>query len=136
MITNRYLSNVLLSAALFVATSCGPGAGSENGRPHEPEVASTDLATVEWANNSTIYEVNIRQYTVEGTFEAFQPHLSRLDTMGVELLWFMPIYPISEVNRKGLLGSYYAIADYTAVNPAFGTLDEFKAILESADDDL
>ncbi len=83
----------------------------------------------EWSYDATIYEVNIRQYTPEGTFKAFEAHLPRLKEMGVEILWFMPIYPISEVNRKGTLGSYYSIADYKNINPEFGTLDDFKNLV-------
>ena len=81
---------------------------------------------------STIYEVNIRQFTPEGTFKAFSDHLPRLKELGVDVLWLMPIHPISEVNRKGTLGSYYAPADYTEVNPEFGTIDDFKAMLNQA----
>lgn len=86
----------------------------------------------EWSKGATIYEVNIRQYTPEGTFKAFQEHLPRLKEMGIDILWLMPIHPIGEKNRKGELGSYYSIRDYTAVNPSFGTLEEFKALVEAA----
>ncbi|MEM4134460.1 MAG: alpha-amylase family glycosyl hydrolase [Candidatus Micrarchaeia archaeon] len=82
--------------------------------------------------HSVIYEVNIRQYTPEGTFAAFEKHLPRLQQLGVDILWFMPIQPIGKKNRKGELGSYYSIADYTAVNPEFGTLDDFKRIVKKA----
>ncbi|HEX4957026.1 MAG TPA: alpha-amylase family glycosyl hydrolase, partial [Lacibacter sp.] len=81
---------------------------------------------------SNIYEVNVRQYTPEGTFKAFEAHLPRLKEMGVEILWFMPITPISEVDRKGKLGSYYAVQDYTAVNPEFGTLEDWKNLVNKA----
>ncbi len=84
--------------------------------------------------SSTIYEVNIRQFTQEGTFEAFSKHLPRLRELGVEVLWLMPIHPISKANRKGSLGSYYAPQDYTAVNPEFGTMDDFEALLKKAHD--
>ncbi|WP_455168668.1 alpha-amylase family glycosyl hydrolase [Aegicerativicinus sediminis] len=83
---------------------------------------------------STIYEVNIRQFTPEGTFKAFSDHLPRLSDLGVDVLWLMPIHPISETNRKGTLGSYYAPQDYTAVNPEFGTMEDFKALLDKAHD--
>lgn len=86
----------------------------------------------EWTRNATLYEVNIRQYTPEGTFTAFLPHLERLQKLGTDILWFMPVYPIGEKNRKGPLGSYYSIRDYTSVNPAFGSLDDFKSIVDSA----
>jgi len=88
-----------------------------------------EKSTPKWAKNTNIYEVNIRQYTPEGTFKAFQKHLPRLKEMGVDILWLMPIHPIGEKNRKGSLGSYYAIKDYTAINPEFGTEADFKALV-------
>jgi glycosidase len=87
-----------------------------------------------WSYNTNIYEVNIRQYTPEGTFAAFAKNLPRLRDMGVEILWFMPITPISEKDRLGSLGSYYAIQDYKAINPEFGTLDDFKNLVDGAHD--
>lgn len=100
------------------------------------EVAPTPAAEMptfpEKLAGSTIYEVNIRQYTPEGTFEAFSNHLPRLQELGVDVLWLMPIHPISETNRKGTLGSYYAPSDYKAVNPEFGSIDDFNAMLQKA----
>jgi glycosidase len=93
---------------------------------------ATKFETIEWALNANIYEVNVRQYTEEGTFIAFESHLLRLREMGVEILWFMPITPISKLNRKGSLGSYYACSNYTAINPEFGTLDDFKNLVTAA----
>lgn len=86
--------------------------------------------TPDWAYNAIIYEVNLRQFTEEGTFKAFTEHLPRLKELGVDILWFMPIHPIGVLNRKGSLGSYYSVKDYTAVNPEFGTLDEFKDLVK------
>jgi glycosidase len=88
--------------------------------------------TVAWSNGANIYEVNIRQYTHEGTFNAFAAHLPRLRDMGVEILWLMPITPISVEGRLGSLGSYYACSSYVQVNPEFGTLDDFKALVNKA----
>lgn len=82
-----------------------------------------------WAKDAVIYEVNIRQYTSEGTFTAFEKHLPALKEMGVGILWFMPIHPIGEVNRKGTLGSYYSVKDYYGVNPEFGDIDAFKKLV-------
>lgn len=87
-----------------------------------------------WILRGNIYEVNIRQYTPEGTFNAFAKHLPRLKDMGVQTLWFMPIHPISNKERKGKLGSYYAVAGYTAINPEFGTMDDWKALVKKAHD--
>lgn len=86
----------------------------------------------EWSKNAVIYEVNIRQYTPEGTFKAFETHLPRLKELGVDILWIMPIQPISEKNRKGSLGSYYSVKDYKGINPEFGTMDDFKGLVNKA----
>ena len=85
-----------------------------------------------WTHQTNIYEVNLRQYTEEGTFNAFAKHLPRLKDMGVEVLWFMPIYPIGLKNRKGILGSYYSIRDYQAVNPDHGTFRDFHSLANTA----
>lgn len=84
-----------------------------------------------WIMQGNIYEVNIRQFTKEGTINAFAKHLDRLKAMGVQTVWFMPINPISKVDRKGSLGSYYAVSDYTAFNPEFGTMADFKKVVQS-----
>ena len=91
-----------------------------------------EFRTVDWALNSNIYEVNIRQYTPEGSFRAFGQHLLRLRDMGIEILWFMPITPISKMKRLGTLGSYYACSDYTSVNPEFGSLADFQWLVSQA----
>jgi len=85
-----------------------------------------------WALSTNIYEMNLRQYTTEGTFKAFASHLPRLKAMGVQTLWFMPVHPIGKMKRIGTLGSYYSISDHKAVNPEFGTLDDFKDIIIQA----
>ena len=109
----------LLAAALF---SCQPAVKTN----------TTTTGIPEWTKNAVLYEVNIRQYTPEGTFKAFETHLPRLKELGVDILWIMPIHPISEKNRKGSLGSYYAVKDYKGVNPEFGTLEDFKALVNKA----
>ena len=85
-----------------------------------------------WLAGTNIYEVNTRQYSTEGTLNAFAKELPRLKNMGVEVIWFMPVHPIGEKNRKGKLGSYYSIMDHKAINPEFGTLDDFKNVVEQA----
>ncbi|WP_207891044.1 alpha-amylase family glycosyl hydrolase [Hymenobacter edaphi] len=85
-----------------------------------------------WAAQATIYEVNIRQFTPEGTFRAFEAHLPRLAAMGVSIVWLMPVHPIGQVGRKGTLGSQYAVRDYFAVNPEFGTLDDLRHLVQTA----
>ena len=84
-----------------------------------------------WIMQGNIYEVNVRQYTPEGTFNAFSKNLDRLKAMGVQTLWFMPINPISKVDRKGTLGSYYSVSDYTAINPEFGDMADWKKLVKA-----
>lgn len=98
----------------------------------QAEAAATELAAPEWSRDDAMYEVNVRQFTPEGTFTAFARHLPRLDSLGVDILWFMPVQPIGVANRKGGLGSYYSIADYTKVNPEFGTAEDFRAVVDEA----
>jgi alpha-amylase len=86
--------------------------------------------TPSFLKSSNMYEVNIRQYTLEGTFNAFANHLPRLKDMGIEILWLMPIHPIGLVNRKGSLGSYYSIQNFEAINPEFGTTEDFKSLVQ------
>ncbi|MFH1195248.1 MAG: alpha-amylase family glycosyl hydrolase [bacterium] len=87
-----------------------------------------------WSYNVPIYEVNLRQFTEEGTIKAFEKHLPRLKELGVGILWFMPINPIGELNRKGSLGSYYSVKDYKALNSEFGTLEDFKSLVKKIHD--
>ncbi len=84
--------------------------------------------------NSVVYEFNVRQATVEGTFAAAEKYLPELKNMGVDIVWLMPISPIGVDGRKGTLGSYYSIIDYKAINPEFGTMDDFKHFLDAAHD--
>lgn len=88
--------------------------------------------TADWAMGASIYEVNIRQYTIEGTFKAFESHIPRLKDMGVDILWLMPITPISQVGMKGSLGSYYACSSYTKINPAFGKEADLISLIQKA----
>ena len=88
-----------------------------------------------WSYQSNIYEVNLRQYSAAGTFKAFEKSLPRLKKMGVEILWFMPITPIGLEGRKSdqtEMGSYYAVKDYNKVNPDYGTMEDWKALVKHA----
>ena len=89
---------------------------------------------VSWSLNTTIYEVNLRQYSSQGSFQSFMKELPRLADMGIKILWFMPITPISLKMRQGTLGSYYACSTYTDTNPEFGTIDDFRQLVNKAHD--
>ncbi len=126
----KFKSSFFLLLVLLLLSAC---------RQNSPEGTSVGEATPavapaipEWTKNAVLYEVNIRQFTPEGTLNAFSDHLPRLQDMGVDILWLMPIHPISKKNRKGTLGSNYAVADYRAVNPEFGTMEDFKNLVKKA----
>ncbi|MBO5671553.1 MAG: alpha-amylase [Alistipes sp.] len=86
----------------------------------------------EWSYSAVLYEMNIRQLSAEGTFRAAADKLAFLRSIGVDAVWLMPIYPIGEEGRKGKLGSYYSIKDYTAINPEFGTDEDFAEFVRTA----
>ncbi len=110
----------LLSLAAILATSC---------TQVKPAETSKTILFPEKIANTTIYEVNIRQHTAEGTINAFIKDLPRLQSLGVGMLWIMPVQPIGVKNRKAPLGSYYSIQDYSAINPEFGTAEDFKNLV-------
>lgn len=112
-------------AALFSlspALAADPAFGSQNTLAVHPE----------WVGNAVIYEANLRQGTPERNLRGMQKELPRLKDLGVDIIWLMPIHPISELNRKGELGSYYAVADYKGVNPEFGTTEDIKEFVRTA----
>jgi glycosidase len=118
--------------AVFLFSACENAPKAENQNEETTAVKTEKVTPPDWVKNANIYEVNLRQYSEEGTLQAFAKELPRLKEMGVDILWFMPIHPIGEKNKKGSLGSYYAVRDYKAVNPEFGTFDDFKFVVEEA----
>ena len=137
---NKLIPTLLLISFLFACSKPKESAQTID-FPEPSEVP-------EWSKNATIYEVNIRQHTAEGTINAFAEQLPELKALGADILWLMPIFPISEKFRKAdqktlieeidpterfkYLGSYYAIKDYKAVNPDLGTNEDFKIFVEKA----
>ncbi len=101
-------------------------------RRHEPR--RPRVRHPEWARDAVIYQINQRQMTPEGTFRAAEAHLPRIRDLGADIVWLMPVNPIGEVNRKGKLGSPYAVQDYLAVNPEFGTTDDLRHFVTTAHD--
>ena len=86
----------------------------------------------EWSYSAVLYELNVRQFTEQGTLPAAVERLPFLRSVGIDAIWLMPIYPIGEEGRKGQLGSYYSIKDYTAVNPEFGNDDDLRRFIDVA----
>lgn len=132
------MKNTLILLALFMGwMGCSsPTSNKTEGEASAEKAEKAETAykktTPKWAENATIYEVNIRQHTPEGTFKAFTQDIPRLKEMGIEILWLMPVSPIGEKNRKGPLGSYYSIKDYTKVNPEFGSFADFQNLVRTA----
>ncbi|WP_339651329.1 alpha-amylase family glycosyl hydrolase [uncultured Salegentibacter sp.] len=141
----KTLIMLLAFTALF---SC-----KENEKQEQPEQKEEQKAIAPISNeameSAVIYEANIRQYSPEGTFNAFTEDIPQLKELGVKVIWLMPVYPISMKNRKATgdlsvediedpeerekyLGSYYAISDYTDVNPEFGSFEDFEKLVETA----
>ncbi len=121
-------SFLLLSLLLLLSCKTSNSDSSAN------DISITD-GHPSWIMQGNIYEVNTRQYTAEGTFNAFAKHLDRLKEMGVQTLWFMPINPISLKDRKRdstQLGSYYAVADYRKINPEYGSMEDWKNLVKTA----
>ena len=120
------MKNLLLVILTLVIVTCKNRENNiENPNP------GFEIQQPAWIMQGNVYEVNVRQYTPEGTLNAFSKHLDRLKEMGVQTLWFMPINPISKKDRKGTMGSYYAVADYTSVNPEFGTMEDWKQLVRT-----
>ena len=113
------VNSIVAAVAMLIMLSCA-----------QPEPTAREASIDDWIKNANLYEVNVRQFTPEGTFNAFAEHLPRLRDMGVDILWFMPVTPIGVIERKGTLGSYYSVKDYTAINPEFGTMEDFKALVD------
>jgi len=85
-----------------------------------------------WSYDATIYEMNIRQLTPEGTFAAAEERLATMKECGIDIIWMMPCQPIGQLTRKGTLGSYYSIVDYCQINPEFGTMEDCKRFVAKA----
>jgi 1,4-alpha-glucan branching enzyme len=117
-----------LSTVLILLILCSCNLSLKNDDRYTPK-EYVELKHPDWSKNATIYEVNVRQFTKEGTFRAFESHLPRLKEMGIDIIWLMPINPIGVEKRKGKLGSYYSVKDYYGLNPEFGSKDDLKHLV-------
>ena len=118
------MNKIIFLIVILLSFSCKEKKAMSNNRQN----MYNKFEQAEWIHNTNVYEVNLRQYTSEGTINAFAKEMPRLKEMGVKTLWFMPITPIAQKNKKGSLGSPYAAEDYTSVSEEFGTMDDFKAL--------
>ncbi|WPO81582.1 alpha-amylase family glycosyl hydrolase [Chryseobacterium sp. JJR-5R] len=90
-----------------------------------------EITSPDWVKNATIYELNIRQFSDEGSFKAIEGQLPRLKKMGIDIIWLMPVHPIGETHRKGTLGSYYSVKDYYGISAEFGTEQDFRNLVSA-----
>jgi len=123
---------LLLGACMATEPVSQKDANTVNATDKFSPASYVQIEHPDWAKDAVIYQINTRQFTPEGTFRAAQAQLPRLKELGVDILWLMPIHPIGEQNRKGALGSPYAVKDYFGVNPEFGTEDDFRAFVDAA----
>ncbi|WP_420570922.1 alpha-amylase family glycosyl hydrolase [Kordia sp.] len=138
----------LFLVTILLLLSCETKQKEVEKKPQEKEAAIADVSP-EMMENAVIYEANIRQYSKEGSFEAFTKDIPQLKELGVKVIWLMPIFPISETKRKATggkfaseiedeeerkkyLGSYYAVSDFTKINPEFGTIEDFRKLIKTA----
>ncbi|MGK4568723.1 alpha-amylase family glycosyl hydrolase [Flavobacterium sp. 3HN19-14] len=122
-------ASLLLLLTVFSCSKSDKKKESEGDSRYTPK-NFVELKHPDWSKNATIYEVNVRQFTPEGTFKAFEAHLPRIKAMGIDIIWLMPIHPIGVEKRKGTLGSEYSVKDYFGVNPEFGNKDDFKHLVD------
>lgn len=118
----RFLGSILvLSVLVPAAFPAERDVSGENARPVAP-----------WVRDSVIYEIFPRAFSPRGDFNGITERLDELKDLGVTVLWLMPIHPIGEILRKGTLGSPYAVRDYYAINPEFGTTNDFRRLVQEA----
>lgn len=120
-------------ATALILTSCN--AKKEEKVSENKETTKEGIITpftADMAESAVLYELNVRQFSPEGTFAAVTKEIPNIKKLGVKILWLMPIYPIGEENRKEGLGSYYSIKDYRGINPEFGTAEDLKALITEA----
>src|SRR6185312_15095860 len=130
MVMKFFLRSVSLLFLTAISSLSFAQIAPQNGNIGAP---ATTFRHPSWSAQSNIYEVNVRQYSKEGTFKAFEKSLPRLQKMGVRILWFMPINPIGIEGRKmsaSDMGSYYAVMNYKEVNPEFGTMKDWKELVK------
>ena len=126
------LHAVILLGFLVFTMACRNTSQTDNQGDLADSTALAAPPAPDWAKNATIYEVNTRQFSSQGNFKGVEAQLPRLKELGIDIVWLMPIHPIGEASKKGTLGSPYAIADYLAVNPDYGTMADFKALVTRA----
>ena len=140
---------IIAALAVTMLTACKNETSEKSVKKEDEKGKTLSPINDSILGQSVIYEANIRQYSPEGIFNEFTKDIPQLKELGVKVIWLMPVYPISSVKRKAadgrfaeeiedpkerekILGSYYAISDYTGINPEFGTLEDFQELVKTA----
>jgi len=123
------LRRVALVVAAVACVQFAPLA-QERQRDVSKESARADIPA--WVRAGVVYEIFPRVFSAEGNFNGVTAQLDRLKELGVNILWLMPIHPIGQEKKKGSIGSPYAVRDFYAVNPDYGTADDFKRLVREA----
>jgi len=119
----RYLLATALTGCLAINSAVGSGAD-----PNNPSTRTSP----DWLRRAVVYEIFPRNFSKEGDFNAITARLDELKHLGVDILWLMPIHPIGEKVKKGSIGSPFAVRDFYAINPDYGTTNDFKRLIEEA----
>src|SRR5690554_4141724 len=121
----QLIRNILLLLLTVGFLACSPS-------QKESQKITSKVDQLDWSKTASIYEINIRQYSKEGTIDAVRKDLPRIKDMGIKIIWLMPIHPIGEINRKGTLGSPYSVQDYKEFHPAYGTKEDLQKFVDEA----
>lgn len=133
MLATKFFQPLFILFLLIGATACNTAESDKVVKTNTiPPATTNTVQHPDWAKDMIMYEVNVRNYSEEGSFKEFEKHLPRIKELGVNTLWFMPIHPIAEEKIKGSLGSYFAIKDYETTNPRMGTMEDFKSLVDKA----
>jgi len=128
----KLLNSIALVSLIAVILIGGNSCNFSKVKGSKMDSIAGQVKHADWTKNLSIYEINVRQFSDEGTFVAIEKELPRLKALGTDILWIMPIHPIGALNRKGGLGSYYSVKDYLAVNPDYGTQIDFMRLVKKA----
>jgi glycosidase len=118
---SNHLARLMLAASCLALAGCARAQAPAPGTAHDTS----------WVSQSALYEVFVQDFSPEGTLRGVINGLERIEASGANVVWLMPIHPIGVKERKGTLGSPYAVKNYRAINPLYGTADDFRALVRA-----
>jgi cyclomaltodextrinase len=125
----KSIPTVVLGIAFILGASPHASWGQQAG----PDVSKQSArSSRDWVRDGVVYEIYPRAFSPEGNFNGITARLDDLKELGVDILWLMPIHPLGQLKKKGTIGSPYAVRDYYAINPDYGTKADFKKLIAEA----